>query len=610
MRKLLLFAAFLTIVLTASAYDLQEGQVWWGHYLEGMPTERIGTEQTKIYNMAIFVPGDEGPQQDATIAAVRFILEQKTQNITSAKVWVSSELPSSADAADLATKSVTNGVLGNGYNEAQLPQPIPIPSTGVYVGVSYRVKAVNTDSEKHPVVVAPLEQPTTGACYFQENDGTWSDLSDQYALSLQVAISGPNLPQLSIKGERFTNVITTAGSQIELMIPVINNGTTSIEAFDARLIIDGQEQEIKHFTPANFNSFRVQNARFECLATTGSQEVALKVERINDIDVDLPQSEVLGVIAVPSVEGHRHVVMEEFTGTWCSWCPRGMIGIELLDEAYGDDFIGIAIHRGKDPMELDAYNYLPDYGSFPGCMLNRVVNTDPYGDQDHCSILDQVEDCRTRRICEADIEVTARIDEESADKVQVEVATTFHITAPFANEYAIALVITADSLKPVDSSWYQSNIYSGNHDWADSPGMAWLVDEIGILTDITYNHVPVAVSGIEDGINGSINTQLVDGEVQHFVDNIPIAESTLIQDKTQLHANALLIYRPTGEIINAAKCKVDYQGSDAIRQTMPDATPVEYLDLFGRPTNSSRRGFTLQHNADGRWRLITTDGSR
>lgn len=607
MRRLFLFAAFLTIALTASAYNLKDGQVWWGHYLEGMATENIGTERSKIYNMAIFVPGDEGSQREATIDAIRFRLEQKTQNITSVKVWVSHELPTTADAADLATKSIQNGVLSSGMNEAQLATPIDIPVTGVYVGVSYRVKAVNIEAEKHPVVVAPLDEPTAGACYFQEDDGSWTDLSGQYALALQIAISGPNLPLLSVQGERFTNVVTAAATQVELDIPVVNNGCTRINDMDVRLVINGEEQDLKHFEMNDFTSFKVDTIHFECQASAsaGTQQIAIKAEQINGTPIDLPLSEVLGVIAVPSADAHRHVVMEEFTGTWCSWCPRGMVGIEMLDQTYGDDFIGIAIHRGNDPMVLDAYNYLPDYGSFPGCMLNRSVNTDPYGSANDCTIFGQVEDCFKSRLCEADMEVIASIDEEAEDAVQVDVATTFHFSAPYANEYAIALVITADSLKPQDGTWYQSNIYSGNQEWADSPGMSWLVDERSYLLDIAYNHVPVAVLGIEHGVNGSIKTLLVDGQTQHYQTAVSIAEASLIQDKTQLHANALLIYRPTGEIINAAKCHIEYQRTAAIQQSRYEVHPSGYLDLLGRPKRTANKGFTLMQNADGRWHLVT-----
>ena len=53
----------------------------------------------------------------------------------------------------------------------------------------------------------------------------------------------------------------------------------------------------------------------------------------------------------------RKVVVEELTGTACGWCPRGLVGMKMLRDLYGDRFIGVAVHQfnATDPM------YTPDY---------------------------------------------------------------------------------------------------------------------------------------------------------------------------------------------------------------------------------------------------------
>ena len=76
----------------------------------------------------------------------------------------------------------------------------------------------------------------------------------------------------------------------------------------------------------------------------------------------------------------RNVVMEEFTGTWCGWCPRGMRAVELLSEIYGDRFIPIGVHY-NDVFESADFKYILDNyasGGFPGCTLNRLTSSDPY----------------------------------------------------------------------------------------------------------------------------------------------------------------------------------------------------------------------------------------
>jgi thiol-disulfide isomerase/thioredoxin len=48
----------------------------------------------------------------------------------------------------------------------------------------------------------------------------------------------------------------------------------------------------------------------------------------------------------------KKVLIEEFTGTWCVWCPRGMEVVEKMVDAYGKDKIHpVMLHIG-DPMEI------------------------------------------------------------------------------------------------------------------------------------------------------------------------------------------------------------------------------------------------------------------
>lgn len=49
----------------------------------------------------------------------------------------------------------------------------------------------------------------------------------------------------------------------------------------------------------------------------------------------------------------RKVLGEEYTGTWCSWCVRGIVYMNKLHESAKDWFVGIAAHGGSDVM----YNY-------------------------------------------------------------------------------------------------------------------------------------------------------------------------------------------------------------------------------------------------------------
>ena len=72
---------------------------------------------------------------------------------------------------------------------------------------------------------------------------------------------------------------------------------------------------------------------------------------------------------------HRALV-EEYTGTWCGWCTRGLVAMKLLAETYGDDFIGVAYHNG-DPMEITT-DYPSPVQGFPSAFVDRYYDVDPY----------------------------------------------------------------------------------------------------------------------------------------------------------------------------------------------------------------------------------------
>ncbi len=78
----------------------------------------------------------------------------------------------------------------------------------------------------------------------------------------------------------------------------------------------------------------------------------------------------------------RNVLIEDYTGTWCGYCPRVAYGIEQVALAT-DRAVTVAIHRGNtDPNgnNHDPYNYsagaledLINLSGYPTAMLNRTT---------------------------------------------------------------------------------------------------------------------------------------------------------------------------------------------------------------------------------------------
>ncbi|KAF2520145.1 Omp28-related outer membrane protein [Flavobacterium salilacus subsp. salilacus] len=79
----------------------------------------------------------------------------------------------------------------------------------------------------------------------------------------------------------------------------------------------------------------------------------------------------------------KRVLIEDYTGTWCGWCPRVAYGIELVHQQT-NDAVAVAIHRpSSNPSSpvYDPYNYdtselensLGGSGGYPKSYLNRMT---------------------------------------------------------------------------------------------------------------------------------------------------------------------------------------------------------------------------------------------
>ena len=84
----------------------------------------------------------------------------------------------------------------------------------------------------------------------------------------------------------------------------------------------------------------------------------------------------------PPTTFNQRVLIEDYTGTWCGYCPRVAYGIELV-KAQTTDAVSVAIHRGNtNPSSgtYDPFNYsagvlenLIGLSGYPTAMLNRTI---------------------------------------------------------------------------------------------------------------------------------------------------------------------------------------------------------------------------------------------
>lgn len=82
----------------------------------------------------------------------------------------------------------------------------------------------------------------------------------------------------------------------------------------------------------------------------------------------------------------RKVVIEDYTGAWCGWCPRAIVAVQLAHDAT-DDIAVVAIHETSftfaDPMHYDNIQILKDEFGINGNPAVRLNRTTTWVDPDY-----------------------------------------------------------------------------------------------------------------------------------------------------------------------------------------------------------------------------------
>ena len=298
----------------------------------------------------------------------------------------------------------------------------------------------------------------------------------------------------------------------------------------------------------------------------------------------------------------RRVLMEEYTGTWCSNCPRGIASIEHLQKKYGDRFIAVAIHQDSyDPMKTKLY---ASGNGYPSCQLNRSINCDPFfgTDWDYSDPIGVIHDIDKlmKQTCYADVSATAQWKDNTHTSIEVTATAVFTDTQQ-ASYYRWAFVVTEDHVTapdPNDRYWKQQNKYVGDTDWLVMPEMDTFVNGSSLMA-IEYNHVVVDGSGIRQGIENSVSDPVVAQQPNTFTYTIDISENTLIQDASNLNVVAILLNTRYNDVENAAITAIapSGDGATAVSQVKGDDVMKQHdvYNLQGQKMNNknTRRGIVI-----------------
>ncbi len=611
-RKLPLLFALLMASSALGSRAQETGNILFSHDGGRGVMALYGTEKAESYDVAILLPG--ATMKGLTISGVR--VPMSTDAVEKMSVWLSKELKvevidkKRVNVPDIASQSATPQI---GWTEVTFEQPYTITEEGVHVGYSFEVAEAD-ESNLRPVVVTT--DLSSGGFFARTSRSfrSWEDRSSLCTSCLQVIISGAKGDAAAVGS--LPALDAGAGVAATLTLPVVNHGFNGVKNFNYTYELDGHKES--GFVDLAADSIRgryqlTKNVEIPLLPIDkkGEHPLTVSITKVNGIDNADPAATAQTMLTVyGSLPKHR-AVMEEYTGGWCGYCPRGMVAMEMLAEQYPADFIGLAYHNG-DPMEVTA-DFPSEVSSFPMCHIDRASGgLDPFlgtGRQGTSFEIEQIWADRCKVTAPASVEVEAEL---STDGTTVAVDATVSFPIPTQESgYKLEFVLVADSLTgTAEEGWYQVNYFSGDKNYSRFEKMLPFVNGEQYLFGLVYNDVVVASSRLQNE-DAQLPAEIKLDERIPLSYRFDLAKvqnaqgKPVIQDKRRLRVVALLI-APDGSIANANQTKVDSEAYSAVglETVRTSASGPQHYDLLGRRIAAPQRGIHLQKFPDGTVRKV------
>lgn len=582
------------------------GQFWWGYYELTDEVGSLGAKAAETYDCAVYIP-NSGILKDATISGIRFLL-QDGDVYSNVKAWVTKVLPETGSSAfDVETDNVDKPVgMSGGFNEVSLTKPYTMTGDGMYVGISFDIKDISTSDGRYPIAITYGTDQTTNSLFLRTSKSIakWSDGSKYGKLALQVLLSAPNAPKNSIAISASPDLTVIANAEQLMTLKLTDKGTYGINSFDYDVTIGDKTQSHHYGMTTSFTNV-FGNTSIQVPVNTPSDlgylKPTVKITKVNGVDNEetVSNSAVCPLINL-QYSAPRKSVMEEFTGTWCGWCPRGIVGMNNLSKEFGDKFIGIAVHD-EDTMSTESYtSIIALVSGFPSSLIDRTFETDPYlGSQEKENAYHSNDAFKAALAMPSEAELSLSTSWKDDNTIDLTSSINFYYSRT-DNPYRVAYVIVEDSLHGTSDAWAQENYYSYVAARWTSDDMAEYTKDADKLSDLKFDHVARVIkdaTGIANSLSGAFEA----GKTYTHNTQIDVTKFQCpLQNKNNLKAIVLLINTTSGKIVNAQETKIGGQvGFNGLSKEALTATIANFNGMMTINTNVNEATNIAIYKADG-----------
>ncbi|MCH5242005.1 MAG: hypothetical protein J1F67_06235 [Muribaculaceae bacterium] len=456
-------------------------------------------------------------------------------------------LAESLDSEPFYTQTATMEVEG-GWNIVTLDSPYTIPEKGFFVGYSAKV---NSPSDK-PIGMDNIKTSNPYSSFVNTYD-EWEEVGKFYgSVCIKIAMVGDNLPQNSVEvSDLKLPELVEVGQPFYAEFTIYNDGVKTVKEVALNCTVNGVSIENTEVSIENgpITSGEIGKVRVSGLKSDiggKNQPVVIEVTCVNSqVEESYFDNKVSGTVNSADKSFRQQMVVEEFTGTWCGWCPIGLVGMAYMKENYGNEgFNGIAVHNG-DEMQVPSYSSFAttfSEGQYPSALINRSI----YILEPSIETLSYYFGELTKFPTYAgftDLSATY-INGNDGNPGEIAVSSTVEFSFDEQNaRYAVAYVIVEDNVGP----YTQTNYFSGGQEqldgWSDKPSKVpdTYYNEVGRLIETTY------------GINGSVPSEIKAGTEYNYQRSL---SCEYVENISECEIIALLLDKNTGEVVNSAKTSI------------------------------------------------------
>lgn len=386
---------------------------------------------------------------------------------------------------------------------------------------------------------------------------TWKNMAPETgSVCISCVLTGDNLPQnLAVPVTVTAPSVIKPGDEFNYSLTIRNRGAAQMENAKVVLKVDGEDDYTyelnKKIGAGKKSTVTIKGAPFKA---QGFKNINAYIESVNGEANKLNSAKASTTSVCTETVYDRKLVMEEATGTWCGYCPAGIVMMEHLKANYDGKVCRIAVHTGD---KMQASSYVPwlnaNITGVPDAFLNRTINCPPTG-SNILTFVDQQVDALLE--AKSYIKVTLGGATISEDLSTAKLHTYVEFPIDLVHRYLLAAVVVEDGIGP-----YNQTNYFANNSLGEMGG--WEAKDSSVPT--IYEDVARDINDYPGltGIPAQINAGLV------YYNGIDVDLSSVQKD--EFRAIFMILDKETGEILNADEQTIKKVG---IKYVADDATAV------------------------------------